>query len=92
MDNLHLRNEIARRRDVDPDLLRYWFKYGLCLLALGMLYHHRQSAARADETSRVENGDHTQVEISQTIAAASQGLAVTLIPAIGLLGKGRNGP
>lgn len=90
MDNLHLRNEIARRRGADPDLLRYWFKYGLCLLALGMLYQHRQSAARANENSRGENGDDTEEEVFRTIAAASRGLAVTVIPAISQLGKGKD--
>jgi hypothetical protein len=90
MDNLHLRNEIARRRILDPELLRYWFKYGLCLLTLGMLYQHRR--ARRDEhdgTIQGGNGDDTEIEFFRTIATASRGLAVTVIPAIAQLGRGK---
>jgi len=91
MDNLHLRNEIARRRGLDPELLRYWFKYGLCLLTLGMLYQYRQSRSETDDASnKGENGDDTEVEVFRRIATASRGLAVTVIPAIAQLGKGRS--
>ena len=90
MDNLHLRNEIARRRSLDPELLRYWFKYGLCLLTLGMLYQYRQSRREADDrANQAENGDDTEIEVFRRIAAASRGLAVTVIPAIAQLGQGK---
>jgi hypothetical protein len=90
MDNLYLRNEIARRRALDPDLLRYWFKYGLCLLALGMLYQYRQSRREgAEATNQGANGDENGGEVFGTIAEAAKGLAVTIIPAIAQLGKGK---
>jgi hypothetical protein len=93
MDNLHLRNEIARRRGLDPELLRYWFKYGLCLLTLGMLYQYRQSTAAADDRSnKGDDADDSEVEVFSRIAAASRGLAVTVIPAISQLGKGKSDP
>ena len=91
MDNIHLRNEIVRRRAVAPELLRYWFKYGLCLLALGMLYQQRKSRhARAEQE---ENGPATgeaEVEDFPAIASACKGLAVTVIPVISQLGRGRD--
>jgi hypothetical protein len=90
MDNLHLRNEIARRRGIDPELLRYWFKYGLCLLALGMLYQYRQSKGGGDQQARQEEvGEGTDVEHFGSIAEACRGLAVTVIPVIAQLGRGR---
>jgi len=90
MDNLHLRNEIARRRTLDPDLLRYWFKYGLCLLTLGMLYQYRQSRREGPEgTNQGANGDENEGEVFSRIAEAAKGLAVTVIPAIAQLGKGK---
>ena len=90
MDNLHLRNEIARRRTLDPDLLRYWFKYGLCLLTLGMLYQYRQSRREgAEGTNQGANGDENEGEVFSRIAEAAKGLAVTVIPAIAQLGKGK---
>lgn len=90
MDNLHLRNEIARRRGLDPRLLRHWFKYGLSLLTLGMLYQFRQSIGGAGGVAiEGSNGDDTDVEVFRRIEEAAQGLAVTVIPAIAQLGKGK---
>ena len=92
MDNIHLRNEIARRRNLEPDLIKYWFKYGLYLLALGMLYRYRQSRQAATDTPNagdvVENGEAAYFG---DIAAACRGLAVTVIPVISGLGQGREG-
>jgi len=90
MDNIHLRNEIARRRAVAPDLLRYWFKYGLCLLTLGMLYQYRQSSAGADSAENGdENGTSDKADAFRQIASASRGLAVTIIPSLAHLGRGK---
>jgi len=91
MDNLHLRNEIARRRNLDPNDLKYWFKYGLCLLALGMLYQFRQSRVDVDQqASQEEAGEDIEVQHFGDIAAACRGLAVTVIPVIAQLGRGRD--
>jgi len=86
LDNLYLQNERLRRRSLDPDLLNYWFKYGLCLLALGMLYVSRKSDnSQGDKSPDVESGP----DIFGEIAEASRGLAVTVIPVISQLGKGK---
>ncbi len=74
MDNLYLKNEIAKRRTLDPQLIRYWFKYGLFLLAMGMLY--RQKYSQGGSENQDEEMDFTK------ISTASQGLAVTVIPVI----------
>lgn len=87
MDNIHLRNEIIRRRNVEPDLLKYWFKYGLYLLSLGMLYRQRQE--KKNTTEQVGNGDDIDTEDFSTIARACQGLSVTIIPVISQLGQGK---
>jgi hypothetical protein len=84
LDNLFLQNERARRRDVDPDLLNYWFKYGLCLLALGMLYDQRHSQEnRLEGTGGMEHAGGRFDEIEK----ACRGLAVTVIPVISQLSK-----
>jgi len=82
MDNLHLRNEIIRRRHLDPDVIRYWFKYGMMLLSLGMLFHYRQR--KADSEAPGEPGEGQEFA---AIAQACKGLAVTLIPVIAHLGQ-----
>jgi hypothetical protein len=87
MDNIHLRNEIIRRRNVEPELLKYWFKYGLYLLSLGMLYRQRQEKKNTPE--QVANGDDIDTEDFSTIARACQGLSVTIIPVISQLGQGK---
>lgn len=87
MDNIFLRNEIARRRDLDPKLLQHWFKYGLCLLALGMLYDEKKRIETAEE----KNGPSAEERMAQaltTVSKASCGLAITVIPVISQLSKG----
>lgn len=83
MDNLYLRNEIARRRKTDPTLLRFWFKYGLTLLALGMLYDQRRTRTNNAQDAR------QMVEDFNRIAEATRGLAVTIIPVMMQLTKER---
>jgi len=87
MDNINLRNEIARRRSLDPELLRYWFKYGLCLLALGILYQQRQSGQHGTREAEQEDTSQNTTEHLASIAEACRGLAVTVIPVIAQLGQ-----
>lgn len=89
MDNIHLRNEIARRRAMDPKLLGYWFKYGLAFLALGMLNEQRQRQQHRDDTETEETPDETGSDILARIEEACRGLAVTVIPVIYQLSRGR---
>lgn len=100
MDNLHLLNEIARRRTTDPELVRYWFKYGLCLLSLGMLYQQRRAQGRREQEREERggangngdgdlNGNGEREEDFAAIAEACRGMAVTIIPVIAQLGQGR---
>ncbi|MBW1738112.1 MAG: hypothetical protein JRJ69_11310 [Deltaproteobacteria bacterium] len=86
MDNLYLQNERARRRKMDPELLNYWFKYGLCLLALGILYEKRRTGEPRDEvTPEVETAGGR----FQDVEEACRGLAVTIIPVVSQLSKGK---
>lgn len=86
MDNIHLRNEVVRRRNTDPELLKFWFKYGLCLLALGMLYQQRQSEKHPSSQG---TEDEPSSEHFASIAEACRGLAVTVVPVISQLSRGQ---
>jgi hypothetical protein len=88
LDNIFLQNERARRRTTDADLLNYWFKYGLCLLALGMLYdgRHPQTQSPEDAEARAAGGGGFD-----EIERACRGLAVTVIPVISQLSKEKGG-
>lgn len=88
LDNIYLRNERARRGKMDPEVLDYWFKYGMCLLAVGMLFEQRRQESAIEEQSEDPAQETGQFD---AIARASQGLAVTIIPVIAQLGKGRVG-
>jgi len=90
MDNLHLRNEIARRRKMDPATINHLFKWGMVLLALGMLHQGLR-----EEEAQSENEDETDVNgmsIYEKISSASKGIALTLIPALLQLGSDENIP
>jgi hypothetical protein len=85
MDNLYLRNELVKRRALGEELVRSWFKYGLLVLCLGMLYRQRQDGTAADD---VDNGETPkQDDEFASIALASKGLAVTVIPLMAQLTK-----
>ncbi len=86
MDNIHLRNELARRRKMDPEIINHWFKWGLVLLALGMLYQElrKDGEEENDKDDNIGNGK----SLYERISIASEGIAVTLIPVILQLGDG----
>lgn len=86
MDNINLRNEILRRRDKDPKLLEYWFKYGVFLLALGMVYRGRQqeTSEREEDLDKDDSGRRDR----ELVEFACEGLAVTVIPTIAQLSGG----
>ena len=87
MDNIYLRNEIAKRRNTDPVLLNYWFKWGLCLLALGMIYQQRQRSQKEVGSSKEEMSDMINDEDRNKISEACEGLAVTIIPVISQISR-----
>ena len=80
MDNIYLINEIGRRRNIDPDNLRFMYKYGLFLLSVGMIFQSQK------ETDDKENG--SEIDFSM-IKEAAKGLAITLIPVLLQITKGK---
>ena len=84
MDNIYLKNEIARRKNVDARLLSYWFKWGLVLLALGMINAEKR---RQTANEGAEDGNNNKEGVYERIGRASEGLAVTLIPVISHMNK-----
>ena len=80
MDNIYLINEIANRRHLDPDNLRFIFKFGLFLLSVGMIFQFKT------EGKEEENNDGINFT---PIKDAAKGLCVTLIPVLLQLTKGK---
>jgi hypothetical protein len=87
MDNIYLRNEIARRRAVDPTALNNWFKYGLSILAIGMLHRMRQENETSDQDADDEAVQRRESDVFSTIEMVSRGLAVTIVPVIAQLNQ-----
>jgi hypothetical protein len=83
IDNIYLRNDIAKRKNIDASLLIYWFKWGLVLLALGMI----NSEKRRKDNNENNNEENEQEGIYERIERACMGIAATLIPVIYHMGK-----
>lgn len=80
MDNIYLINEIGRRRNIDPDNLRFIYKYGLFLLSIGMIFQSQKEAE--------EKGNGVEIDFSM-IKESAKGLAITLIPVLLQITKGK---
>lgn len=89
MDNLFLKNEIHRRRKLEPEMVKHWFKWGMALLVVGMLYDQRNAANAAkkegEEERKPEDNSSDEFKI---IERACQGLAVTIVPVMVQVGLG----
>jgi hypothetical protein len=99
MDNIHLVSELHReRRNSEHPLIIYYFKYGLTLVALGMLQEHRRRQKAESENGHEGNGRQNgrQEEEPQEngkdhlaeINAACMGIATVIIPVIQRLSQG----
>jgi hypothetical protein len=101
MDNIHLVNELHReKRTSEHPLITYYFKYGLTLVALGMLQEHRRCEKVQTDNGHSHEGDGRQnggqEEGAQEngkdhlaeINAACMGIAAVIIPVIQRLSTG----
>jgi hypothetical protein len=79
MDNIFLKNEIAKRKNLDPKILNYWFIWGLVLLSLGMITAEKQKK-QYEEIEQPNNSD--EESIYERIGKASEGLSMTIVPVI----------
>lgn len=60
LDNAYLVTELVRTKDEEKPLVKFWFKYGLLLCALGMIKQQQeklQAPADADADADGENGN-----------------------------------
>jgi len=83
--NAYLTNELRRSREDEHPIIRYWFKYGLALCALGLL----QDAKQQRKTQTAGNGaDEAGTDELETVNAVTKGLARVIVPVIRALYKG----
>ncbi len=86
VDNAFLLTELTRTRDDEKELVRYWFKYGLALCALGMLQHLRMASDQ--DTKANETGNGNVVDSVEIVNQAMAGLARVIVPIVRRLYRG----
>jgi hypothetical protein len=90
VDNTFLLTEMQRAKDEDRLLVKFWFKYGLALCALGMLQEQKRRIKNAgsngdgDEDDGKRNGG----ENLEAIGAYCSGAARVIVPIIRALYRG----
>ena len=90
VDNAFLLTELRRAKEEDQSLVKFWFKYGLALCALGMIQEgKRQSEAheKAEENGE-ENGAPGEGDDLLKIASFCNGIARVIVPVIRALYRG----
>jgi hypothetical protein len=91
VENAHMLTELTKAKETDQPLIKYWFKYGLVLCALGMLQeqHRRQTSKVINGKSNgEENGDDESAENLEKIGRACSGIAQVIVPVIRALYRG----
>jgi len=89
MDNTYLLTELLRSKDADKPLVKFWFKYGLMLCAIGMLQDERRRGENRVTPSGAEDGEETTDGPSlDAINRYCTGLSRIIIPVIRRLYRG----
>lgn len=90
VDNAYLLTDLVKAREEDKPLLKFWFKYGLTLGAMGILQEMRRRAAANRNGRDGENGsgDENTVEDLAKVSRYASGLARVIVPIIRSLYRG----
>jgi hypothetical protein len=86
IDNTFLLTELARARQDDKPLVKFWFSYGLVLAALGMIKHRMRTATNDNHGPGSDNADE-QIDLDDVSQSCSS-LAQVIIPIIRTLSRG----
>jgi hypothetical protein len=93
MDNTYLLTELLRSKDADKPLVRFWFKYGLMLCAIGMLQDEHRRGENRPAPSGAEDGDERPSGLDlDAINRYCTGLSRIIIPVIRRLYRGPDLP
>jgi hypothetical protein len=85
VDNVHAKDQLKRAQPSEHGLIRYWFKYGLALCALGILQEDkRRLAAEAKD----EKGEEPEEPDLDAIGLQTDGIARVIVPVIRTLPRG----
>lgn len=85
VDNSFLLTEVARARDEERQLFKYWFVYGLVLAAMGMIRHNRRLAATAVAAAEDGGAFDNEAEGAEDLDVVSRhcsGIAQVIVPIV----------
>jgi uncharacterized protein DUF992 len=83
LDNAYLVTELTRTKDEEKPLVKFWFKYGLLLCALGMLKEQQDKQLKQEKLEKQEKED---MLTGTYIGATAQATAVAGLGANALVG------
>lgn len=83
VDNASLQHQVAKARPGDAELVRYWYKWGMALCAMGMM----QQIPEPSDNKEDEESDSQRLDL-ETIGLHSDGLARVIVPLIRTLKSG----
>jgi hypothetical protein len=86
MDNIYLLTEIKAQKKTDPKLLEGQYKYGLVLIALGLLKEFRNTSDEKKEDDEYESVNQ-EVDIFSNISKISRGVSPVILPMISYLSE-----
>jgi len=87
LDNAYLVTEMTRAKEDDKPLVKYWFKYGLLLCALGML-KEQQDKVEASKRRASEEEETVAVDELKQVSLSCDGIARVIVPIVRTLYHG----
>jgi hypothetical protein len=90
VDNAFLLTELTRAKEEDRSLVKFWFKYGLALCALGMIQEGKRQSEPQEkaEENEVGNAGANGGEDLLRISSFCNGVARVIVPVIRALYRG----
>ena len=88
VDNSFLLTELSRGKDIEKELMKYWFKYGLVFCGLGMLQQYITEGATNGHNQISEEYTAPAQDPVDLVNGAMFGLARVIIPVVRRLYKG----
>jgi len=89
IDNAFLITELTRAKDDDRPLVKFWFKYGLALCALGMLQEAKRINQAKNDAEGPQNDDSAaDGDDLKAVSSYCNGIARVIVPVIRALYRG----
>ena len=91
LDNAYLVTELTRTKEDDHQLVKFWFKYGLLLCALGMLKEQQDRAEpkkKSEEDGSASDEEGAETDELKQVSLYCDGIARVIVPIIRTLYRG----